>query len=230
MIGMVQTLRGLSPTILLRSRQRGLDEQNPQLPPAEAPIILTKPRPAIRRPGPTQGRSGRSPIYIDNAGLVLATPFIPHLFGGLGMLERNASNALKLAEPATATRAVHLLQYLVTSRTATPEPLLVLNKILAGIPTAAVVAPQIEATEQELGLCAKLLASMLANWPALSTGTSVAGLQNTFMQREGRLTFDGDKWNLKVERKTLDILVDQVPWTFRMIFHSWMPRPLHVEW
>jgi hypothetical protein len=206
--------------------------QSPHAASAQASVLPAKPRPAPRlyRPNAAHEKPGRSPIYIDNAGLVLASPFIPHLFRELGMLERTAGGALQLAEPATATRAVHLLQYLVTSRTATPEPLLALNKILAGVATAAVVTSQIEATEQELSLCAKLLAAMLANWPALSTGTSLVGLQDTFMQREGRLTFDGDKWMLKVERKTLDVLVDQVPWSFRLIFHSWMPQPLHVEW
>ena len=225
--GIVAALQALQPL-----RQRGAEVQSPHASSAEAPVLPAKPRPAVRlrRPEAAYEKPGRLPIYIDNAGLVLTAPFIPHLFRELGMLERTANGALQLTEPATATRVVHLLQYLVTSRTATPEPLLVLNKILAGIPTAAVVGAQIEATEQELALCATLLASMLANWPALSTGTSPAGLQNTFMQREGRLTFDGDKWLLKVERKTLDVLVDQVPWSFRLIFHSWMPQPLHVEW
>lgn len=233
MTGMAQTLRRLTPVIMPHSRSRGAEVQSPlATPSAEAPVLPAKPRPAARprRSDAAHEKPGRLPIYIDNAGLVLTAPFIPHLFRELGMLERNAGGALKLTEPATASCAVHLLQYLVTSHTATPEPLLVLNKILAGVPTAAAVTSQIEAAENELALCAKLLASMLANWPALSTGTSPAGLQNTFMQRKGRLTFDGDKWMLKVERKTLDVLVDQVPWSFRLIFHSWMPQPLYVEW
>ena len=146
------------------------------------------------------------------------------------MLEQTESGSVKLATHDAATRAVHLLQYLVTSRAATPEPLLILNKILAGIPLGAVVGAGIEMTEEESGLCDKLLGSMLANWPALSTGTSVAGLQRAFMQREGRLTLEDDKWKLKVERKTLDVLVDQVPWGFRLIYAAWMPQPLHVEW
>lgn len=233
MTGMAQTLHRLTPLIIPRSRSRAAEVQNPlATPSAPAPVLPAKPRPATRprHPDTAHEKPGRSPIYIDNAGLVLTAPFIPHLFRELGMLEQNAGGALKLTEPATASRAVHLLQYLVTSRTATPEPLLALNKILAGVPTAAVVTSQIEAAEHELALCAKLLGSMLANWPALSTGTSTAGLQNTFMQREGRLTFDGDKWMLTIERKSLDVLVDQVPWSFRLIFHSWMPQPLHVEW
>jgi Contractile injection system tape measure protein len=233
MTGMAPALHRLTPLIMSRAWLRDAQAQGLQpTPKVEAPVIPAKPRPAfrLRRPDAAQEKPGRAPIYIDNAGLVLATPFIPHLFRELGMLEKTEGDALRLKEPATATRAVHLQQYLVNSRTATPEPLLALNKILAGVPLGAVVGAHIEATERELELCGKVLASMLANWPALSTGTSPAGLQNTFMQREGRLTFDGDRWLLKVERKTLDILVDQVPWSFRMIFHSWMPQPLHVEW
>jgi hypothetical protein len=33
-----------------------------------------------------------------------------------------------------------------------------------------------------------------------------------------------------VQRKTLDILVDQVPWSIGVVFHAWMPAALHVTW
>ena len=32
------------------------------------------------------------------------------------------------------------------------------------------------------------------------------------------------------ERKTLDVLVDQVPWSIGVVFHAWMPGALHVTW
>lgn len=229
--GVAQAMRRQKSTLIASAMKTELDEVAEADPTAEIPDVALHPRAGVSsRPHAHSQKPVRAPIYIDNAGLILAGPFIPHLFRTLGMLEQTGSGALKLAARDGATRAVHLLQYLVTSRTATPEPLLVLNKILAGLPTGAVIGAGIEATKEETGLCDKLLSSMLANWPALSTGTSIVGLQSTFMQREGRLTFEDDKWKLKVERKTLDVLVDQVPWGFRIIYASWMPQPLHVEW
>ena len=47
-------------------------------------------------------------IYIHNAGLVLVAPFLKRFFQTLGMLEENT-----FASVDQATRAVHLLQYLI---------------------------------------------------------------------------------------------------------------------
>ena len=224
-----QAIRKLAPLVLPEGRSDRRPAGRPH--PDEAPFP-SWPEPAGLAPpsGAGQERETRDPIYIGNAGIVLAAPFLPPLFRDLDFLSRTDDGTTVLKDRDTASRAVHLLQYLADNSTATPEPLLVLNKLLCGLPTASVISPGIEPRPSELEACAKLHASVLANWPALSTGTSVAGLQESFFQREGRLTFDGDKWTLKVERKTLDILLDQVPWGFRTIFHAWMPHVLQVDW
>jgi hypothetical protein len=171
----------------------------------------------------------RAPIYIGNAGLVLANPFLPHLFDALGLLTRTEAGKPRLRDEAAASRAVHLLQYLVDGRTDTPEPHLALNKILCGMPIAAPVEREIEATDLERETCDMLLRSMVENWPILRN-TSVAGLRETFLQRDGKLTYGEVGWRLQVQRKTLDILVDQVPWSIGLVFHAWMPAALHVTW
>ena len=74
-----------------------------------------------------------------------------------------------------------------------------------------------------------MLRSLLANWTIVQN-TSVAGLQETFLQREGRLERTSEGWKLRVQRKTVDVLVDEVPWSLSMIFHRWMPQPLQVAW
>ena len=40
---------------------------------------------------------------------------------------------------------------------------------------------------------------------------------------------DGE-WLLPMERKAIDILLDQLPWGIGMIPLPWMPQMLHVEW
>jgi hypothetical protein len=171
----------------------------------------------------------RAPIYIGNAGLVLANPFLPHLFDALGLLARTEAGKPRLRDEAAASRAVHLLQYLVDGRTDTPEPHLALNKVLCGMPIAAPVEREIEATDLERETCDMLLRSIVENWPILRN-TSIAGLRETFLQREGKLTYGEVGWRLQVQRKTLDILVDQVPWSIGVVFHAWMPAALHVTW
>jgi hypothetical protein len=87
----------------------------------------------------------------------------------------------------------------------------------------------IEPTPPELEVCHALLTSMIANWPILRS-TSVEGLQETFLQREGRLQQTPDGWRLVVQRKTLDVLLDRIPWSISTIIHPWMAAPIFVTW
>jgi hypothetical protein len=169
------------------------------------------------------------PVYINNAGLVLTGPFLPHLFQNLDMLHQDETGHIRLRDSKAISHAVHLLQYLVDGRTGAPEPLLVLNKIMCGVPTATSVERAIEPTERERELCEQLLKAMIANWKVISH-TSIAGLRETFLQREGKLERTSDGWKLRVQRKTLDVLVDQIPWSIRVVYHKWMPQPLGVDW
>lgn len=169
------------------------------------------------------------PIYIENAGLVLTGAFLPHLFKGLGLLQVGDDGKSRMKDEASASRAVHMLQYLVDGRTDAPEPLLVLNKLLCGVPGGFPVEREVRLDEHEIEMCDKMHQSMLKNWSALSA-TSVQGLQETFLQREGRLNRVQDGWKLRVQRKTLDVLIDQVPWSISMVSNSWMPQPVFVTW
>lgn len=192
-------------------------------------------RPAEERRRPAFGREragdadDAEPIYVDNAGLVLAGAFLPHLFQTLDLLAPDGKGRQRLRDAPTASRAVHLLQFLVDGRTSAPEPLLALNKVLCGLAPSAPVEREAQLSEREVELAEKLLRAMLANWKIL-TGTSVAGLRETFLQREGRLQRKSEGWRLHVQRKTLDVLVDQVPWSISVILHAWMPEPVHVTW
>jgi len=105
----------------------------------------------------------------------------------------------------------------------------VLNKILCGLPVDQPIDMEIDPTQEEFETCEKLLRSMIANWKIIDN-TSIEGLQETFLRREGRLSHSSDRWKLLVQRKTLDVLVDQIPWSYSVIYHRWMPHPLHVSW
>jgi hypothetical protein len=168
-------------------------------------------------------------LYIDNAGLALIGVFLPHLFKSLNMLHTNAQGKVRLRDKATFSRAVHILQHLANGSTSSPEPLLTLNKILCGESIHATVERSIELTAEELQLCEQLHKAVLANWTSLSS-TSISGLQETFLQREGRLVQIDDGWKLTVQRKTVDVLMDQVSWSVSVISHAWMPETLYVTW
>lgn len=167
------------------------------------------------------------PPYIANAGLVLLSPFLPHLFERLELLDGDPDP--RVSDPENRSRAVHLLQYLVTGRFDTPESELVLNRLLAGIPLSATLVPDIAPSTADLDICDGLLKAAIHNWPIIR-GTSPDGLRETFLQREGRLQQSDQRWRLVVQRKAVDVLVDQIPWSFATVFHRWMPGPVQVTW
>jgi hypothetical protein len=220
---------------LHRQRARLLAAWDPSAP-AEPPPRrrpAPAPRPA-RRPSRRRSRSHEvpneeEPMYVSNAGVVLAAPFLPHLFRASGLLAGGEGGVERMRDAAAASRAVHLLQLLVDGRADTPEPELTLNKVLCGLSPADPVDAAIEPTPEERALCDQLLAAMLAAWTALS-GTSAAGLRETFLRREGRLEEGEAGCRLTVQRKTVDVLVDQVPWSVSVVAHPWMPAPLYVTW
>jgi len=169
------------------------------------------------------------PVYINNAGLVLTSPFLPHLFETLNLLRIDEEGRTTLRDRGAVSRAVHLLQYMVDGSTSAPEPLLALNKILCGVPISTAVDREIEPTEEERANCERMLRAMIANWTTISN-TSISGLQETFFRREGKLERRDEEWKLRIQRKTVDVLVDQIPWTVSVIYNSWMPQPLYVDW
>lgn len=182
-------------------------------------------RPAAAEANPQDGEA----IYVGNAGLVLFGAFLPLYFDRLEVLTTGPDGRRRIGGVEAATRAVHMLQYLVDGRCDRPEPDLVLNKLLCGLTPATPVGPSIEPSEQDRALADSLIASVIQHWTIVNN-TSPAGLRETFLQREGKLVFSTDCWTLAVNRKTVDVLVDRVPWGLSPIFHPWMGWPLHVSW
>jgi hypothetical protein len=168
-------------------------------------------------------------IYLHNAGLVLFNPFLPQFFKQLGLLSPHHDGVERIAGTEAASRAVHLLQYLVDARCDTPEPELVLNKLLCGLALEQPVAPAIVPSDAERAVCDDMIAAMIGNWSIIG-GTSPAGLRETFLQRDGRLLRHDERWTLSVQRKTVDVLVDQIPWNRAIVMHGWMTQPLYITW
>lgn len=178
----------------------------------------SRPKPMPPEPAPDET------VYLTNAGLVLLWPFFTLLFERLGYLVQ-----LQFEEAALADRAVHLLQFLVMGDDNSLEHYLVLNKLLCGVaqahllPRAGLLTPEEKTTGEDL------LRAVLGQWAVLKN-TSIAGLRETFLQRSGRLTWHPDKVVLTVETKTMDILLDQCPWSIALIKLPWMALPLYVTW
>lgn len=164
-------------------------------------------------------------LEVQHAGLVIAHPYLVPFFDALGLLD-----ARKFKHEEAQHYAVHILYYLATGNDQLPEEhQLVLHKLLCGLEPADVLQTGFEITGEHKAECDNLLQSMIDNWPALKK-TSPAALQSTFLQRIGRLTSETNGWSLKVERTTVDILLNKLPWGLGVIKTPWNNEFIFVEW
>jgi hypothetical protein len=163
-------------------------------------------------------------IYIENAGLVLIWSFLPDFFTKIKFVKNKSFQSEKYRE-----HAVCLLQYLVTNETEWFESGLFLNKLLCGWPPFEPVNKSIDLSEAMLTESTELLNSVIAHWSALKN-TSIDGLRRSFLQREGRLSKQDHGWQLKIDRKGYDVLLDKLPWGIGYIMLPWMDNPIWVEW
>ncbi len=168
--------------------------------------------------------SDKDKIYIKNSGLVILHPFLSTYFTRLQMLDKG-----DFINEEMRHRAVHLLQYLAFGTESNEEHELVLNKILCNIPVEEPVMISIEITEYEKTVSAELLNAVIAQWDKLKNSTAES-LQASFIQREGALYKVEDTWNLKVEQRGYDVLLQTLPWGLGMVKTSWMTDFIIVEW
>jgi hypothetical protein len=162
--------------------------------------------------------------YIDNAGLILLWVYLGYFFRDLQLIDKG-----KFADDAAQQRAVHLLQYVATKQENAEEPLLLLNKILCGMPYDEPIEREVALTDKEKEACNKLISSAIKNWSALKN-TSIEGYREAFIQREGKLTYTEEGWKLLVTPKTYDILINYLPYGISLIRQAWMTDNLWVEW
>ena len=170
-----------------------------------------------------QGLPGKG-IFVGNVGICLLAPYLPPFFK-----ELNLGDGAQFYTPAKQQQAIFLVHHLATGEEDASEEKLVFAKLLCGWPLLmpCLLEDEISAKEKEESI--ELLQSVIGHWAVLKN-TSPDGLREAFLQRDGKLTDDGDNYILQVAQQTLDILLDQVPWTFRMIKFPWMKKMVVVEW
>ena len=164
-------------------------------------------------------------FFIKNAGLVIFNPMIPTFFRHLGYLNKE-DNFKSIRH---RIRAVHLLQVLTGIQSKHYDHLLQLNKIICGLDTGFPIDPVFRITKREKEEAAELLESVLDHWSILK-GTSIGGFQESFIQRDGVIEKNGHDWIVHVENKSIDILLDDLPWSINLLSFPWNEFVIHVEW
>jgi hypothetical protein len=189
---------------------------------SQTPVVLKRYKKLL--PNEELSTLAKEGIPVRNAGLVLINNYLPALFERLGITQNNS-----FMDVMAQLRAVHYLQYVVTGFNNTEEFLLPLNKVICGLPLEQPVEDGIEISEDHIKIIEGLIEAMISHWPAIGA-SSVYGFRGNWLVRDGLLTEQEDRWNLTVEKRPYDLLIDHSPFSFSIIKHSWMDKPLHVNW
>lgn len=163
-------------------------------------------------------------LFLVNAGIVILHPFLKDYFETLELIKEKIFVSVDAQH-----RAVLLLHYLATSETEVSEFNLILPKLLCGVNFGEPIENFIELTDKEKEESSDLLKSVTQHWKPLNR-TSIEGLQNSFFRRGGKLQQPENDWILRIEQKTIDILLDKLPWTISFIKLPWMKKILYIEW
>jgi hypothetical protein len=73
-----------------------------------------------------------------------------------------------------------------------------------------------------------VLLSCIQHWDAIKR-TSIDGLRENFLHRDGVLKRDEFGWSLYIEEKTIDLMLDKLPWNLSIIKLNWMDEMLTVH-
>ncbi len=161
-------------------------------------------------------------IIVHNAGIVLLQPFISTLFNELHILSDDRKTIID------KNKACALLSVLAGDEKQ-DEIYYPLYKLLCAVPIYEVIDNNVELTTKEREECFHLLQQVIVHWSALKQ-SSVQSLQQTFLQRTGKLSQKEHKWLVQVEQRTEDVLLQYLPWSYSIIRYPWMKQALFVEW
>ncbi|WP_312078191.1 contractile injection system tape measure protein [Chryseobacterium sp.] len=163
-------------------------------------------------------------IYIENGGLVILHPFLQRLFESLELTEKN-----EWKSENDAQKAVLLLHFLVYGDSDFSEDQIVLNKIICGLKSDEVINVNIQLNDDEKEACEELLNAVVQHWSVMSN-SSVSALRETFLQRNAKLILNKEDFELYVEEKGFDVLLNGLPWGISTIRTAWMNKVLFCHW
>jgi hypothetical protein len=164
-------------------------------------------------------------LFVSGAGLVLLHPFLTELFTDAELWSKAGWTS-----DASLHQAVQLLSFLAFGETTVPEYKSLLPKILVNMPLPEPLDTRIDLPEKCKHMAKDLLNAVVKHWKAIGN-TSIEGLQEGFILREGKVVRKNHDWHLTIEKKAQDILLNRLPWGISFIHLPWLSTSsLHVKW
>ena len=161
------------------------------------------------------------PIEIENAGLVLAAPFLPYFFRNQGYLK-----GMRFTDEVSHARAIYLLQYMANEEY-NAKGNLRLNALLCGWPDRQALPPAPMLNVAEKQQADQVLEAICSHWTALGDmGTET--LRHRYLKRRGTLE-TGLESVLRVEPQPQDKLLRELPWVYAITQTPWSEK-IAVHW
>ena len=173
----------------------------------------------------TNGLEPDEAIYINNAGLLLLHPFLQYLFSDSGLL----ADSNQFISITAQHKAAVLLYFLQSGRVDYKEWEMPLNKLLCGMGYQEVLPDNIRLSDSDKQNCNNLLKAVVDHWRALKSA-SIEALRNTFLLREGKISYKETHWLIQVERTGTDILLERLPWGYSTVKLPWLNQIILTEW
>jgi hypothetical protein len=158
------------------------------------------------------------------AGLVLLAPFLQMFFNNLQL-----TGDLGFIDVAAQEKAVFILHYAACKKTKAEEHELALHKLLCGLPIDYPLPASKKLTKDEKQETNDLLDAVASQWTSLHTESGQA-IRQSFLRRNGLIRKQDGAWLVRIERESIDILIDSLPWGFSIIKTGWMQQLIQVEW
>lgn len=173
----------------------------------------------------TNNRQNSEGIQIENAGLMLMAPFFTRL------LARYLNSERKFIDDEQKIRAIFQLQYVAMGEQKEyNESQLFLNKLIVGWPTEKALPRSITLEKADIDLSEEMLTAAKNYWEKLK-GSSVNTVREAFLKRAGTARLNDDRmWEITVEQKPYDMLLDSLPWTFELTRYPWNDYLIHTYW
>ena len=162
---------------------------------------------------------------VFHAGLILLHPYIPRYLKAFD-IDLQASQT----DQAQYDIAAALLFYLASGNAEPVEYELDVIKLLLGLsPEHPLPLTRGLLNTEHVAEAEQLLNSFISHWPALKA-TSPDGLRQGFLQRPGLLKETEKHWELTIEASGIDVLLEQLPFTYSIVKLPWMPKSILTEW
>lgn len=161
-------------------------------------------------------------MQVRNAGLILLNPYLPRLMTLCNLWSPEQG----WIQQELAVRTLH---FLATGNTQALDYKLGMEKFICSFPAENIISIETSLPLDIQKFCLELLEACISNWEKLGK-TSVDTLRSYYLIRSGKLMPEGNHYKLYMDKNSIDILLQYLPYPISVIKLPWKSSLLFVEW